>query len=215
MVSSTPSPNEGVIMKTLRFTAWCIAIAALLSAAGCSTNSVNLKYESDAQHSPVVSKSGIAVGEFKDARGEKDPHWFGAIRGGFGNPLKVLNADVPVSTVVANAFSDGLQERKALAKPPEAGYEIGGTIKRFDCDQYARREATIEMEVRVKRHSDASIVYFGTKSANIVSGPIITLAAGVFGSVEELRQVAERALRQLVDTVLDDPEFRQAVAKPL
>jgi len=122
-----------------------------------------------------------------------------------------METDVPVSTVVANAFTTGLQERKALATSTQSGYEIRGTIKRFDCDQYARREATIDVELTVKRQADASIVYFGTKSANIVSGSAITLSTGIFGSVEELRRVMEETLRKLVDSVLDDQEFRKAV----
>lgn len=185
-------------------------VCVLLLGAGCSTNRVNLKYESGAEHQTISSKSGISVGQFADARGES-PNWFGAIRGGFGNPIKVMETDVPVSAVVATAFTTGLQERKALAPSTERGYEIRGTIKRFDCDQYARREATIDVELTVKRQADGAIVYFGTKSANIVSGSVITLSAGIFGSVEELRRVMEETLRKLVDTVLDDQAFRKAV----
>lgn len=187
-----------------------VTVCVLLLGAGCSTNRVNLKYESGAEHQAISSKSGISVGQFADARGES-PNWFGAIRGGFGNPIKVMETDMPVSTVVANAFTTGLEERKALAKAGESGYEIRGTIKRFDCDQYARREATIDVELTVKRQADGAIVYFGTKSANIVSGSAITLSVGIFGSVEELRRVMEDTLRKLVDTVLDDQDFRKAV----
>ena len=187
-----------------------VAACILLLASGCSTNRVNLKYESGAQHPAISTKSGVSVGQFTDARGEP-ANWIGAIRGGFGNPIKVIETDVPVSKAFASAFAAGLEERKALAKAGEAGYEIRGTIKRFDCDQYARREATAEVELKVTRQSDGAIVYFGTKSANIVSGSIITLSAGIFGSVEELRRVAEQTLRQLVDVVLDDQDFRKAI----
>jgi hypothetical protein len=186
------------------------AIAALLLTVACSTNRVNLKYESGAQHPSISTKSGISVGQFTDARGEPS-HWIGAIRGGFGNPIKVIETDAPVSTVVANVFAAGLLERKALAKAGESGYEIRGSVKRFDCDQYARREATVELEITVKRLGDGSIVFYGSKNANIVSGSAITLSAGIFGSIEELRKVAEQTLREVVDKTLDDPELMRAV----
>ncbi len=86
-----------------------------------------------------------------------------------------------------------------------------GVVKRFDCDQFARREATIELEINVKRLNDGALVYHGTKSSNIVSGSALTLAAGIFGSIEELRLVAEQALREVVDKTLDDPEIVQVV----
>jgi len=186
------------------------AIATLLFTVGCSTNRVNLKYESGVQPPAISTKSGVSVGQFTDARGESS-QWIGAIRGGFGNPIKVIETDAPVSTVVANAFAAGLLERKALAKAGESGYEIRGSIKRFDCDQYARREATVELEITVKRLADGSIVFYGTKNANTVSGSAITLSAGIFGSVEELRKVAEQTLREVVDKTLDDPELIRAL----
>ena len=186
------------------------AVFALLSIVGCSTNRVYLKYEPEGQRVAITSESGISVGRFVDVRG-KDPNWIGAIRGGFGNAVKVIETELPVSAVVANAFADGLEERLGLAKSAGGGYEIRGTIKRFDCDQYARREATVEIEISVIRQSNSSVVYSETKSANVVIGSVLTVPAGIFGSVEDLRLVAEQALRQIVDAVLDDPEFRKAV----
>ena len=35
--------------------------------------------------------------------------------------------------------------------------------------------------------------------------------AGIFGSVETLRVLAEKTLRELVDKVLDDPQLREAL----
>jgi hypothetical protein len=195
----------------MSFARVAFAIASLLLVSACSSNRVNLKYESASAPPPISSEQGVVVGAFSDSRDEKDPHWFGAIRGGFGNPIKVLNADKPISAVVADAFSEGLKERKALANNSSPGYEIRGTIKRFECDQFARREANIELEINVKRLSDGAVVFHGTKNATIVSGSMITLSAGIFGSVEELRMVAEQTLRQVVDKTLDDPEFVQAV----
>lgn len=184
----------------------CLALLA-----ACSTTSVTLKYDSSSSHTAIAAGKGFSVKPFEDARGEKDSRWFGAIRGGFGNPIKVLKADKPIGEVVAVAFSEGLKARQALAADQDVGYELRGVVKRFDCDQFARREATIELEVNIKRMNDGALVYHSTKSSNIVSGSALNLAAGIFGSIEELRLVAEQALREVVDKTLDDPEIAQAV----
>ena len=196
-------------MKT--FAQIVLAGTCLLLVSACSTTSVNLKYASDSTRVPIASSKGVSVKPFEDARGEKDARWFGAIRGGFGNPIKVLNADKPIGDVVSDAFTEGLKARNALAGGADAGYELRGIVKRFDCDQFARREATIELDLNVKRLSDGTLVFHGTKKSNIVSGSALNLAAGIFGSIEELRLVAEQALREVVDKTLDDPEFLQAV----
>jgi len=194
-------------MKSSRLT---VAVCSLLLVVGCSTNRVNLQYSAEGAPTAISARAGISVGQFNDARGEP-ANWFGAIRGGFGNPIKVMETDKPVSSVVASAFSDGLKTRQALASPEGGAFELRGTVKRFDCDQYARREATAEIEVTVKRLGDGAIVYYGTKTANNIGGSAVTLAAGVFGSVEELRKIAEQTLREVVDKTLDDPEFRKAL----
>ena len=98
-----------------------------------------------------------------------------------------------------------------MADSAGGAFELRGNVKRFDCDQYARREATIDLEVSVKRLSDGALVFHSSKSSNIVSGSIVNLAVGVFGSVEELRLVAEQALREVVDKTLNDPELLQSL----
>jgi len=56
------------------------------------------------------------VGTFVDARGEP-ANWLGAIRGGFGNPLKNLESDRPVADIVGAAFADGLRARGVTVDP--------------------------------------------------------------------------------------------------
>jgi len=56
------------------------------------------------------SAQPVIVGNFLDQR-DVPANWLGAIRGGFGNPLKYLESDRPVAEIVKIAFIDGLQAR--------------------------------------------------------------------------------------------------------
>jgi hypothetical protein len=62
---------------------------------------------------PVLAVSDRVANERR--AGGDDPTWIGTIRGGYGNPIKHLNADAPVDRVVAQAFADGLAARGLLA----------------------------------------------------------------------------------------------------
>lgn len=100
---------------TIRRPIQVIALAlALAGAEGCVTDTVSLGYKPVGQITSSTTASPITVGSFIDQRGET-PTWIGAVRGGYGNPLKKLETDQPVSTLVQSAFADGLKARGLLA----------------------------------------------------------------------------------------------------
>ena len=100
---------------------------AVLAVSACSTNRVGLTYQSSpAVVIPSASSAMLSVGSFVDRRGETAT-WFGAIRGGYGNPLKTLEATQSISVLVQTAFSDGLRARGLQSS--NAGYQISGIIK--------------------------------------------------------------------------------------
>jgi len=187
------------------------AFAALLLAlalAAC-TNSVGLKYapgsgiaKFDAPIAPV------AVGVFDDQRGEP-ANWLGAIRGGYGNPLKNLESDQPVASLVQAAFVAGLQARGVAVEPASAALQISGTVRQLDCNQYARQEANVEIDVAVTDKASGKRSFNRTYQASKLDG--FTLATGVFASVEDLRVLTEKTLREAVDKALDDPALRAAL----
>jgi uncharacterized lipoprotein YajG len=192
-------------MRFLRALLACTVLAALY---GCSTNNVRLSY------SPSVSivrstAPAISVGSFTDQRGET-PTWFGAIRGGYGNPLKKLEADPSVAELIKAAFADGLKAR-GIYSSESAAFEISGTIRKFDCSQYVRREAHAEIEVRVFSKSTGRQVFAQTYTADELEGSLLALNVGVFASVDALRLVAEKTLNEVVDRALDDSAFRNAL----
>jgi uncharacterized lipoprotein YajG len=187
-----------------------LAVIALLFS-GCSTTGVALKYAPPQNVVAVAAGTeSVSVGTFEDKRGEPATY-LGAIRGGFGNPLKTLESSEPVAAVVASAFAEGLRARGIQSSG--AKYQIGGTIKVLECIQMVRRDATVEIDVRLIATDTKKEVFVKTVKANTLDGSILNLATGVFASVEDLRAVTEKTLRDAVDRALDDPEFRKALNK--
>ena len=101
-------------------------IALLVSGTlGCSTHFESVKYQpTDLASTSASGKASAVVGPFADDRGT-NANWLGAIRGGYGNPLKKLYTDRPVSEVVEQAFTDALQARKLLGEALETYMRIG------------------------------------------------------------------------------------------
>jgi uncharacterized lipoprotein YajG len=185
------------------------AFAVAMLVAGCGTTPVAMNYVASGNLSQFSSSSGaVTAGAFADSRGE-GPKWLGAIRGGYGNPLKVLEADTSVSTLVQGAFAEGLKARGASTTAAKK-YEVRGDIRKLDCSQYVRREAHGVIEITVMDSRTGAERFRRSYSADKVDDSN-AMSSGAFGSVEDLRRVAEQVLRQIVDKVLDDPAFRDAV----
>jgi len=181
---------------------------SLLSA--CGTTSVSLKYTAA---TPVAkyptTAAPVIVGSFLDKRGEPS-NWLGASRGGYGNPLKNIEAERPVAELVRTAFLDGLRARGAVIDQASGQNQITGIIKRLDCNQLVRREAYADIEIVVLDRSGAQR-FVRSYTASNVDGSLLSLNTGVFASVDDLRVVLERTLREVVDKALDDSALRAAL----
>lgn len=191
-------------MKRLLF---ALALASTLSA--CGTTTGGLSYAPPAQLNRVATNAQpVAVANFVDARGEQSTTWLGVIRGGFGNHLKTLEADRPAVTLVHDAFADGLRARGV--KIDSHGPQLGGTLRKLYCDHYVRREANVIIDLTVST-PDGRQIFSRTYAVDRVEGSSMAIDTGIFASTEDLRQVLERALREVVDKALDDPELRAAL----
>ena len=184
-----------------------VATLAFL-ALGCSTTYVPLRYEAAAPHTgpdtPLVS-----VGAIQEGRNiSYGPDWLGAIRGGYGNELKRLRTQKPTTEVVQEALADGLRARGVYAEPGQGKYSIEGTLTKLDCSEYFNLEAHAHADIRVVETSSHALLYSRSYQADETEGGF---GAGIFASVETLRVLAEKTLRELVDQVLDDPSLRQAI----
>lgn len=184
-----------------------VAAATLVLLAGCGTTAVGLKYAPPAAVQRVATAVTVQVGSFADQRGEP-PTWLGAIRGGFGNPLKNLESERPVVELVGEAFADALKARGNTVGG--GGLQLSGVVRKLDCNQIVRREANVEIEVTVKG-ADGRVRLNKTYAASRLDGSLVTMSAGVFASVDDLRVTLELALREAVDKALDDPAMRDAL----
>jgi uncharacterized lipoprotein YajG len=174
----------------------------------CSTTPVQLSYNSAAL-SPGQAAPIVAVGDVVDNR-DHDPKWLGAIRGGYGNPIKTLETEQPVSEVVKTTLSEGLSADGLLAKG-KSKYRLNVILTQFDCNQVGRREAHILMQVSLIEAGSEQEVYKKTLKADKVTGSRITFDAGIFASVDDLRQVANDVLQDAIDQLLHDPAFHAAL----
>ena len=114
-------------------------VPALLLAflAACTSKSADLAYAPTvavtAQVVPAIASVAVI-----DAREEKDPNYIGAIRGGYGNPLKTLTSALPVKDEVSAAFTSALRARGLYGSG--APLTLAVTLKQLSGNWYARRE---------------------------------------------------------------------------
>lgn len=197
------------MVKLFPTIAICVLFAFNL--VGCTTSQVALDYSPPP--GMVVAppaQSLVIVGRFSDDRGEPS-NWLGAIRGGYGNPLKKLESSEPVSDLVSKAFTAGLKARGLAGDSSGGRYLLSGSIKRLDCDQMVRREANAEIHVVVSESGGGRQVFSNVYRASNVEGSVLSPLTGVLASVEDLRVLTEKTLRQVVDQALDDPTLRSAL----
>ena len=188
-----------------------LALLLLLPTAACSTTAVTLPYAPTAAVQ-TAARPTVAVVAVTDVRAEKDPTWIGAIRGGYGNPLKNVTTVRPVRDEVEAAFRDALTARGLLA-PGGAAYRLDVEVKRLSCNQLARREGHATFAVALVDARSGRTVYRDEAEARVVTGSIITFDAGLFASVEDLRDVARQAMSQAIDQALNRPGFVAAVQR--
>jgi uncharacterized lipoprotein YajG len=176
---------------------------------GCSTTSVGLKYGAIEGGQPARIGATVSVGTFVDKRNE-DPRWLGAIRGGFGNPLKTLQSSQPVSEVVQAAYIDAVKAR-GMNIAPSAPLEIAGTIIDLNCTQMSHREATVVLELTVTEKATGQRRFAQTYSAKSVSQ--FQMAGGILAPIEDLRRDLEKTLGEAIDKSLNDPRFTAAMTQ--
>jgi uncharacterized lipoprotein YajG len=172
----------------------------------CGTTAVTLKYDpANVQQAAASAQQSIAIAAVTDKR-KHDPNWLGAIRGGFGNPLKTLETSMPVKDLVAAAYADGLKARGLLASDTPR-YDMRVIVNQYDSNQYVRREAHIRFAVTVVDKTSGKELFADNIAVDKVAGSLIALDAGIFAEVEDLRLLANQALQEAVDKTLNDADF--------
>ena len=182
---------------------------ALVALAGCTTDTLPLAYASTAAPLTAVPASSIASVATNDLRHEDDPGWYGAVRGGFGNPLKKLRTPGPLADTISQAFTAALVQR-GLPPTADAPDALQVTIVKFQSDQMVNRESDITLHLALHRRRDSVILYEDDalieqqENSNFVD-------VGIFGSVEKLQALNGRALSLVIDQLLSKPGFLAAL----
>jgi uncharacterized lipoprotein YajG len=196
--------------------AFRVAVLSLvLALAACATPPVSMPYAPTVAVQPAVAARGAVSVDRVDnqrVRGREDPNWVGAIRGGFGNPVKVLTSTEPVDRVVMRAFSDGLAARGLGAGTgARARYVLSVTIHELSANQLARREAMADFTAVLRDEATGREVWRDREMVHNVDGNLFTTGTGVLASSEELLQITVRTMNQAIDRLLDKPGFRSAI----
>ena len=178
-----------------------LALSCLLAA--CSTTGT-LSYLPPANVSPGPPNSVSSV-TVTDHRDEK-PNRVATIRGGYGNPLKVLDTPVPVSDVVASVFKDALIRRQMLS--PNGPYRFEVTLDTLYGDQYIGRKAEIKMSLQVLDRA-ARPIYADTVTDKDYEFSFFD--NGIVSSIDDLRKRVEALLDRSVDQMLGKPALRAAL----
>ena len=187
-----------------------IAAVVLCGLSACAQQ-VTLGYAPPAP--PQRSDAGPVIGSVSasDQRNEADPTWIGAIRGGFGNPLKVLHNSQSLAQSVTTAFRDALRARGLLAAESTGRFDINVAIAKFQSTQMVRREAEVDLTMTVTDKSNRATVYRDEANIDLVTGSVLALDTGVLASASDLQAVTQTALGQAIDRLLDNPAFLAAI----
>lgn len=159
------------------------------------------------QPAPVVVVAENVVN--RRTRGGEDANWVGTIRGGYGNPLKVLNSPEPLTRVVGRAFTDALTVRGLTRPGTSPRYTLTVTIHELSSNQLIRREAIADFAITLTDRVTGREVWADRESFRSVDGN--PFATGVLASEEELRQVTVRTMNQVIDQLLDKQGFRNSL----
>jgi len=177
----------------------CLLLGFVLA---CS-NTVTLRYSPGGETAKAGGPGLIYVRGFADVR-KKGASDLGVVRGGFGNILKRIYTDRPVSAQVTDAFRAALSSRSLLAEPEDAEIALEGTVTKLDCNHFYRREAHTSVRVVLVDLASEKPIFARIYAADETSA---TLATGILSSTSRLAGMAERTLQKTIDQVLADPEF--------
>ena len=106
-------------------------VVLLIVMSGCVTRQVGLTYSGPPESATTSADhhQSVVIRTVVDRRPD-GPYWLGAIRGGYGNPLKTLETEPPVKDLVAKALEDALTARSLLATADDQAMLLTLTIYR-------------------------------------------------------------------------------------
>lgn len=187
----------------------CLCVAGL---AGC-VRPVSLAYTPPAY--PVMADRPL-IGRIlvADERG-RTPAFVGAVMAPDGKPLKTLAVDPDAAHVVVEAFRRALAARNEFTRDGSGPYELQVEILTLDGQQWATRQAEVDLALRlVDRRTGREVydtrAYAERRSGNYPSNYLSNYLAEdnqFLGSPWALARVEARTLASAIDRALDRTGF--------
>ena len=178
---------------------------------GCSPYVPTIKYDQTQQANVrALAAHSVSVGNFTDNRGTPD-NWLGAVRNGYGAPVKKLYTDGPTSDVVRTAFVEAFAARNITESKSPERLVVEGTIIKYDCSTMFNYEAHAQLQVNVVSWPSRVVLYSQTyRTDNTESG----WGGGLYGGYKDLALMAQQTLSQTIDKFFADPAFVAALTNP-
>ena len=202
--------NEGGNSMRLNYFYILAILGFAIASQGCSSHTMAIKYQPTNQDSSQDVQHKIGLVNVLDSRGTES-NWLGAIRGGYGNPLKKLYTEGDTAGVVSYAFEEALRSRGLLAPAALSEYRLDVNLQKFDTSYYFNKEAHSHFIMSVV-HSPTNKTIFSNSYR--VDKEKVGAGAGIFGNVDALASFANETLNDSIDKALDDPGFLAALKLP-
>ena len=183
-----------------------IIVLLALVASACTT-------ATDMPYTPVSpplvqARAFIGAVTTTDARDERDPTYVGAIRGGYGNPLKTIVTKRPIAEEVGTAFAAALAARHMQADGAPARLAI--RVTKFSANQYFHRDAKAAFDVTLTDAAGRQIYADSVDNENSNGSVFVT---GILASADDLHALMVQTMSEAIDQALDKPGLL-AAAKP-
>jgi len=173
------------------------AALLLFGLAACSsTGSLDYTPTGTVAPGPAASVSAVVA---TDQRDEK-PNRLATVRGGYGNPVYVLDTPQPVADQVAAAFTKALQARGMMGSS-SASYRIGLALRTFYGNKYVSRTAYIDLDLIVADRTGRTIYKDAIKDER---SEFLLFDADIVG----LQKLVQALLNATIDRMLDKPGLR-------
>jgi len=182
-----------------------IRLLAILFLTGCS-NTLPLHYVATGQ--PSAAPATVSALDVVDQRGEPGPTWYGAIRGGYGNPLKTLHSDKPMNVTVRDAFEAALSARGIRLDPDAKGPSVSVTVADFAADRLVRSEVKIRLHVVVASSTGRQVYQHETLGDPV---ELAGLAEGILADPKDLQAMTQATMVRVIDEAVDAPVFQAAI----
>jgi hypothetical protein len=193
-------------IRTTLLQCWAGLTAAIILSS-CGTTPVSLDYLPNPALSAPGPAGTIAVGNFVNRRDMSD-FSLGTIRTPIGTPLEEVVTKVPIGQVVQNSFAYGLSSRKMQAAPGNAPYILAGDVVEFYCQQLVHPYAFAKINVTLIEARTGRVVFSHVYQAEREASAYIPMTGS---PVPMLRELASRALQDVVDQSLKDAALRARI----